>query len=86
MKDIRMICDMLSNMKALQNASQNKIGIIDAQLSSWEKDARLHLDDDLFRRCFEKYDAEPFDAVYDKISTFVDGVEVFALVKKEGQK
>lgn len=76
MKDIRMICDMLSNMKALQNASQNKIGIIDAQLSGWEKDARLHLDDDLFIDCFKKYDAEPFDAV----------VEVFALVKKEGQK
>lgn len=86
MQDIRMICDMLSNMKALQNASQNKIEIIDAQLNGWEKDARLHLFEDLFKRCFEKYDVEPFDAVYDKISTFVDGVEVFALVEKEGQK
>lgn len=86
MEDIEVFCGMLSIMKALQKVSQYKMKIIDVQLNGWKKAAQVHLGDDLFRKCFEKYDVEPFDAVYDKISTFVDGVEVFALVGEEEQK
>lgn len=85
MKNVKVLCGMLSIMKEIQKENPQKRKIIDAKLGLHDQRPYLQLTEELFKECFEVYDIEPYDNEHDMISTFVDGVDIFALVEKEEQ-